>query len=151
MSVQELDVNETILIVVGAGIKPEQKDRPLAYWLQKQIDKTGGFERTPFSKSIVITDALFRSDKIIQACPTISIGGPGVNRVTAELVNELPIYISEDYRYYIQCDDKPGKNRVLIWGMDQETSSGALNVFIESGLLDDFLKKVWKLKSPNLN
>jgi len=147
VSVQELDVNETILIVVGADIKPEQKDRPLAYWLQKQIDKATGFEKTPFSKSIVISDALFSGDKIIQACPTISIGGPGVNLVTAELVNELPIYISEDYRYYIQCDDKPGKNRVLIWGMDQETSSGALNIFVESGLMYDFLKKVWRQKS----
>jgi len=151
VSVQELDVNETILIVVGADIKPEQKDRPLAYWLQKQIDKAGGFERTPFSKCIVITDALFNNDKIIQACPTISIGGPGVNRVTAELINKLPVYISEDYRYYIQCDDKPGKNRVLIWGMDQETSSGALNVFVESGLLYDFLKRVWKQKSNRIN
>ena len=101
---QELDVNETILIVVGADIKPEEKDRPLAYWLQKKIQEADGYGKTPFRKSVVISDALYNSDKIIQACPTICIGGPGVNSLANDWVKSLPVYISEDNRYFIQYD-----------------------------------------------
>ncbi len=52
---QQIDVNETILIVVGSDIKPEEKDRPLAYWLQKKIHESNGFAKTPFRKSVVIS------------------------------------------------------------------------------------------------
>ncbi|MCP4582809.1 MAG: hypothetical protein GY839_14460 [candidate division Zixibacteria bacterium] len=147
MSTQQIDVNETILIVVGSNLKSEEKDRPLAYWLQQQIDKIDDFERIPFRKCVVISDALFINDKIIQVCPTISIGGPGVNSLAAEWANELPVYICEENRYYIQYDDANRKNRVSIWGMDQEMTSGALNLFIEGGLMKQYLKKVWKEKS----
>ena len=140
---QELDVNQTILIVVGSDIKPEEKDRPLAYWLQQKIHEANGYGKTPFRKSIVITDSLYDNDKIIQACPTIAIGGPGVNSVAAKWANQLPVYISEDNRYFIQYDSDSNKNRVSIWGMDQETTSGAINVFVESGLMSDYLKRIW--------
>jgi hypothetical protein len=136
-------VNETILIVVGADIKPEEKDRPLAYWLQKKIRESNGYGKTPFRKAIVITDALYHSDRIIQACPTICIGGPGVNSIAGDWVKKLPIYISEDNKYFIQYDAASSNKRVSIWGMDQETTSGALNVFVESGLLNDYLKSIW--------
>jgi hypothetical protein len=140
---QELDVNETILIVVGADIKPEEKDRPLAYWLQRKIQEAAGYGKTPFRKSVVISDALYKSDKIIQACPTICIGGPGVNSLANEWVKSLPVYISEDDRYFIQYDLDSAKKRISIWGMDQETTSGALNVFVESGLLKQYLERIW--------
>ena len=140
---QELDVNETILIVVGADIKPEEKDRPLAYWLQRKIQEADGYGKTPFRKTVVISDALYNSDKIIQACPTICIGGPGVNTIANEWVKKLPVYISEDNKYYIQYDLDSAKKRISIWGMDQETTSGALNIFVESGLLKQYLERVW--------
>jgi hypothetical protein len=140
---QEIDVNETILIVVGSDIKPEEKDRPLAYWLQKKIHETNGYARTPFRKSIVISDALYNDDRIIQACPTIAIGGPGVNSVAAKWVNSLPIYISEDNKYFIQYDSGSKKKHISIWGMDQETTSGAVKVFIDSGLLSEYLQSLW--------
>lgn len=141
---QQVDINETILIVVGIDIKPEEKDRPLAYWLQKKIHESELCSTSPFRKSIVITDALYLSDKIIQGCPTISIGGPGVNSLANDWVNKLPVFISEDDRYFIQYDSDSGQKHISIWGMDQETTSGALNVLVESGLLEQFLKKVWK-------
>lgn len=140
---QEIDVNETILIVVGSDIKPEEKDRPLAYWLQQKLHESNGFAKTPFRKSIVISDSLYNDDKIIQACPTIAIGGPGVNSVVAGWVNALPIYISEDNKYFIQYDTKSSKKRISIWGMDQETTSGAIKVFVDSGLMSDYLRRIW--------
>ena len=66
-----------------------------------------------------------------------------MNSVAGEWADKLPIYISEDNAYFIQYDSESKENRVSIWGMDQETTSGALNVFVESGLLEQFLKKIW--------
>ncbi|NLI15005.1 MAG: hypothetical protein GX409_01835, partial [candidate division Zixibacteria bacterium] len=95
---QQLDVNQTILIVVGSDINPEEKDRPLAYYLKQAIEKSPEYGSLPFRKCIVISDSLYESDKIIQICPTISIGGPGVNALAARLAEILPIQISKDDR-----------------------------------------------------
>jgi hypothetical protein len=140
---QELDVQQTILIVVGSDIKPEEKDRPIAYKLKQRIEQSPKYGSLPFRKCIVITDALFESDKIIQICPTIIIGGPGVNAISAQLVEKLPIHINKDDRYFIQFDENAPGNRVSLWGINQETTEEAVDCFIAKGLLDRFLAKVW--------
>jgi hypothetical protein len=140
---QQLDVNQTILIVVGADINPEEKDRPLAYYLKAEIEKSPQYGSLPFRKCIVISDSLFESDKIIQICPTISIGGPGVNALAARLAEKLPIIVAKDDRFFIQYDENNADQLVSIWGMNQETTGEAINVFINDGLLGKFLKKVW--------
>ncbi|NLI16583.1 MAG: hypothetical protein GX409_09895, partial [candidate division Zixibacteria bacterium] len=92
---------------------------------------------------IVISDSLYESDKIIQICPTISIGGPGVNALAARLAEILPIQISKDDRFFIQYNEKGGDNIVSIWGMDQESTKAAVELYIQDGYLDKFIKKVW--------
>lgn len=141
---QEIDVNQTILVVVGTDIKPEEADRPLAYKIQEAVNSSPDFGKHPFRKCIVISDALYGSDKIIQICPTIAIGGPGVNSIAAEFVEKLPVYLSKDNRYFIQLDSKFSEPRVSIWGMDRESTEEAVDMFIANGILDDFLKAVWK-------
>jgi len=140
---QQLDVNQTILIVVGSEIKPEEKDRPLAYKLQQRIAQSDKYGKLPFRKCIVISDILFEKDKIIQVCPTISIGGPGVNLVSARLVEKLPVHINKNNRYFIQYDKNPKNNRVSLWGMDQATTNEAIDTFINEGLLTEYLGKIW--------
>ena len=141
---QEIDVNQTILVVVGTDIKPEEADRPLAYRLQKAINSSPNFGKHPFRKCIVISDALYGHDKIIQICPTIAIGGPGVNSAAAEFVEKLPVYLSKDNRYFIQLDSSFAEPKISIWGMDRESTGEAVEMFIENGLLDEFLKAIWK-------
>jgi hypothetical protein len=140
---QQLDVNQTILIVVGSDINPEEKDRPLAYYLKQQIEKAPEYGSLPFRKCVVISDSLFENDKIIQICPTISIGGPGVNALAARLVNKLPVLMAEDDKYFIQYDENGTNTMVSIWGMNQETTREAIDIFINNGLLEKYLKKVW--------
>ena len=140
---QQLDVNQTILIVVGSDINPEEKDRPIAYHLKQQIEKTPEYGSLPFRKCIVISDSLFESDKIIQICPTISIGGPGVNALAARLADKLPIIIARDDRFFIQYDENGANNQVSIWGMNQETTVEAVDLFVNDGYLEKYLKKVW--------
>jgi hypothetical protein len=140
---QQIDVNETILIVVGSEIKPEEKDRPLAYKLQYRISQADKYGRIPFRKCVVISDMLYENDKIIQVCPTIAIGGPGVNLVAARFVEKLPVLVNKDNRYFIQYDKESKNNRISLWGMDQATTNEAIDEFINSGLLDEYLSKVW--------
>ncbi len=141
---KRLDVKETILIVVGASLNAEEKDRPLAYMLKSQIDKSKRAEGHPFRKTIVISDLLYLQDKIIPICPTIAIGGPGVNAVTASLADKLPLFRNRDNRYFIQLDEEFGDKRISIWGVNALATKEGIQDFIESGLLEKFLNSVWK-------
>ena len=142
--VQEIDINQTVLIVVGTDIKPEEADRPLAYRLQDAIKASPNFGDHPFRKCIVISDALYGHNKIIQICPTIAIGGPGVNAAAAEFVEKLPVYLSKDNRYFIQLDNSFTDPRVSIWGMDRKSTEEAVDRFIGNGILNEFLTAIWK-------
>ena len=142
--VQEIDVNQTILIIVGIDIKPEEVDRPLAYKLKKAFESSSYFGNHPFRKCLVISDALYTHDKIIQVCPTVAIGGPGVNSVAAEFVEKLPVYLSQENRYFIQLDKDFTDPKISIWGMDRKATEEALDTFIANGILDDFLNAIWK-------
>jgi len=141
---QELDVNQTVLIVVGTDIKPEEIDRPIAYKLKEAVESAEQFGNHPFRKCLVISDTLYTSDKLIRVCPTIAVGGPGVNTVAAEFVEKLPVYLSQENRYFIQLDKSFSDPKVSIWGMDRKTTEEAVEMFIANGILDDFLKSIWK-------
>ncbi len=142
--VQEIDVNQTILIIVGIDIKPEEIDRPLAYKLKDAFESSSYFGNHPFRKCLVITDALYKHDKIIQVCPTVAIGGPGVNSVAAEFVEKLHFYLSQENRYFIQLDKEFSDPKISIWGMDRKATEEALDTFVMNGILEDFLKSIWK-------
>jgi len=140
---QQIDVNQTILVVVGSEVKPEEKDRPLAYKLMNQIGQSEKYGGQPFRKCVVISDLLFENDKIIQVCPTIAIGGPGVNLVSAKFVDKLPVSVNRDNQFFIQSESDFKTNRVSIWGMDQATTNDAIDEFVNSGMLEKFLGKIW--------
>jgi hypothetical protein len=140
----QIDVNQTILIVVGLDLEPEDADRPLAYKLKMAIENSNHFGDHPFRKCIVISDALYRSDKLIGVCPTIAIGGPGVNSLAGELVEKLPVYLSKGNKYFIQLDKDFKDLKISIWGMDRDSTSEAVDMFIANGIMDSFLKTIWK-------
>ena len=141
---QEIDVNQTLLIVVGLDIKPEEVDRPIAYKLKLAIESSPHFGDHPFRKCLVLSDALYKHDKLIQICPTIAIGGPAVNSVVADFVEKLPVYLSKDNTYYIQLEKNFAGSKIAIWGMDRNSTNEAVEMFIANGIMDDFLTTVWK-------
>lgn len=141
---QELDVNQTILIVVGTDIMPEEADRPLAYRLKAAFEESPFFGKHPFRKCLVISDTLYRLDKIIRVCPTVAIGGPGVNFAAAEFIEKLPVYLSQENRYYIQLHKDFSDPKISIWGMDRQTTAEGVEIFIANGIHEDFLKAIWK-------
>ena len=123
-----------LLIVTGSTLRAEEVDRPLAYYLQQQVDahlEETGADAHPLP-SRVIADFRWLHDEDLQSVPTISIGGPGVNALAHKWLEDLPVSLAVDEQYYIQMDpeldDEP---RASVWGMDNPTTQIAVSVFLD--------------------
>ena len=82
----EAELSHLVLIVVGAHLRAEQADRPLAYSMQKRVRhwvrQHGDMLNVPMTPR-VCTDVLYLNNPPLHRRPTISIGGPGVNALSA--------------------------------------------------------------------
>ncbi len=137
-----IEIANLLLIVVGAHLRAEVADRPLAYqlcdsvdnWLEKQA---GGLNVlvTP----IVCSDVWYVNQESLQGRPTISIGGPGVNALSAYYANKLKSALVHDNHKVIQLDPEFVDLRASIWGMDHKLTVEALDLFVDR-YLDDYLR-----------
>lgn len=136
------DVRNTVLLVVGYGILPEEEDRPVAYDLKDSINsRSKGVENR---SAVVVTDMWMLNQEMADMFPAIAIGGPAVNAFAAQIYEDLPLAFARDQQVFIQMDQGTGK-RVVLWGMDQLGTREAVEVFVKDGLLDHFLELVWRL------
>jgi hypothetical protein len=134
-----------ILIVVGSTLRAEELDRPLAYYLKQQVERqltrrlAEGLDETP-ARVLVIADFRWMNDKPLQALPTVSIGGPGVNAVAHLWFEELPFSLAVDGQFCIQMDPELVEARASVWGMDNPTTQVAASIFVER-FLNRFLDR----------
>ena len=119
-----------LLIVTGSTLRAEELDRPLAYYLQQQVDRASNRLDLPF-RSRVVADFRWLNEEDLQAAPTISIGGPGVNELARIWFQEVPFSLAVDEQYCIQMDPDLAEPRASIWGMDNASTQIAVSVFIE--------------------
>ena len=134
------DIRATVLIVVGHGILPEEEDRPTAYELKRLIvDRTQGAQDR---SAVVLTDIWALNQEMAEFFPTIAVGGPGVNALTAQIYEDLPVAFTRDQELFIQLDEDGGK-RAAVWGMDHAKTREAVEIFVRDGFLDRFLDLVW--------
>ena len=68
-----------ILIVTGSTLRAEQMDRPLAYYIQAQVQELSRGEEG--YQALVVSDRFYLSHPDLHELPLISVGGPGVNRL----------------------------------------------------------------------
>lgn len=141
----EIDLNQLILVVVGASLRGEVADRPLAYRLATEIEKRLG-EASPY-KPVVVSDVLYINDKKLASLPVIAVGGPGVNHLSAVLFQELPSVMTIDNVLIIQMDIDLNDLRCCLWGMNHEQTVEALELFLRRGYLDRFLEGVTRKDS----
>jgi len=125
-----------LLIVTGSTLRAEDVDRPLAYYLKQRIEQSPPTEGNEGSTSDhfrihVVADFRWIHDEPLQSLPTISIGGPGVNALAHRWLEDIPVSLAVDGRYYIQMDPDLDESRASIWGMDNATTQIAVSVFIE--------------------
>ena len=140
----ELHTDELLLIVVGAHLKAEVADRPTAYRLlesvQEQLHHQTQATDWPVTP-IVCTDVWYLNNNDLHSRPLISVGGPGVNALSAYLYQKLPTALAVEDQLVIQLDVEMTDLRCAIWGTDAGHSNTAVELF-ETKYLAEFIKAV---------
>jgi len=137
-----IDTDETVLIVTGTEIPAEMNDRPIAYRLKAEIDRKGGGRS--FRRAVVVSDHWYAQNRIFHLCPTVAVGGPGVNGVAAAFVNDLPMLIQRQERVFVQGSWEGETKRASLWGVDRAATADAVDAFIGEGMCEALLKTIWK-------
>ncbi len=120
-----------ILLVTGTTLRAEEADRPLAYYLKQQIeDALRARPGVPFRVSVV-ADVRWLHEEALQVLPSISLGGPGVNLLAKQWLDDLPLCMAVDDRFCIQMDPELDEARVSIWGMNNPDTQIAVSLFIQ--------------------
>ena len=141
-----VDTEETIVLVTGSSLTAEERDRPLAYLLQSEIDRRG--DGHAYRRAVVVADLWYLENRIFHLNPTVAIGGPGANGLAEELSAVLPTaYTSDDERVFIQADLEGEPKRVALWGADAAATARAVEVFATQGMLDDLLRRIWRFRT----
>ena len=134
------DIRNTVLLVVGYGILPEEEDRPVAYEVKQAIDARGNGKEG--CAAVVVTDMWILNQEMAELFPAIAVGGPGVNAFAAQIYEDLPVVFTREQQVFIQMEQERGK-RAALWGMDNRSTREAADVFVRDGFLDRFLALVW--------
>lgn len=140
-----------LLIVTGSTLRAEQMDRPLAYYLRQRLEEA--LRDAPSAELsgyqvVVVADFRWLHDESLQDSPTISVGGPGVNELAHRWLDEVPVALTYNERYFIQMDPDIEEPQASIWGMDNATTQIAVAVFLDR-FLSRFLDRC-ALASPGL-
>jgi hypothetical protein len=143
--VKLVDTEETVVLVTGASLTAEERDRPLAYLLKAEIDRRGAGHA--YRRAVVVADLWYLENRIFHLNPTIAIGGPGVNGVAQEFSAVLPTVYSADERVFVQADFEDDVKRATLWGADAGATAQAVEVFATQGLLDDLLRRIWRFRT----
>lgn len=136
-----MDPDRLIIIVTGAHLRAETGDRPLAYVLRRRMLRWLEMdEDTPFDQSpvVVCSDLWYMNRDELRSCPTVSVGGPGVNAFSAFLADKLPSAFAIESVLVVQLDLDFTERVACVWGMDNATTIAAVDAFTER-YLDDFM------------
>jgi hypothetical protein len=133
-----------ILIVTGTTLRAEQMDRPLAYYLQTQIEHLAAERKDRMA--LVLSDRYYLTHPDLHDLPLISVGGPGVNRLAQKLLKKLPAALAADQQFFIQMDPEASDLRASIWGLDNCQTRIAVVTFAER-YLPQFVEACWERSS----
>lgn len=139
----EIDIDRLLLIVVGAHLKAEAADRPIAYRLQQTINEHLDAEADPpdLVVPLVCSDVWYLNNDELHGRPLICLGGPGVNALSAYLYPRLANALQVDDQLVIQLDPDMADLRVNIWGMNHGQTAAAVDLFTRR-YLDAYLQRV---------
>jgi hypothetical protein len=118
-----------ILIITGAHLSAEVYDRPLAYRLRERLLAALGEADNP-TRVVVCSDLWYLNRDQLRELPTVSIGGPRVNALTAYLGDKLPSVFAVDGQFVVQGDWERSP-LACCWGIDAERTAAAVEVFAE--------------------
>lgn len=122
-----------LLIVTGSSLRAEEADRPLAYFLKHNVEERLSARSGDNLNWLVsvVADIRWLHEEGLQRCPTISLGGPGVNMVAQKWLEDVPISMAVEQQFFIQMDPELEEPRVSIWGMNNAETQIAVSSFIQ--------------------
>lgn len=129
------DLDQAVLIVTGSTLRAEQTDRPIAYALAEAI--RGGldeFDPEHGLTPVVCSDIWFLNQEEARVRPTVSLGGPGDNALTAYLTERFPTAESAQGEWAVQCEEGLDDAIALLWGVDAAGTQAAVAAFMERRL-----------------
>ena len=145
----EIDTDRLIWIVTGIQLNAELGDRALAYKIEQEIksrlDALLGAAvkgEPPRLVPVVVSDVYYLNSDDAQAGPTISVGGPGVNALSAALADQLPTPVTIEGTLVVQMDLEMEDPRCAVWGMNHLDTVRAVELFIAKGYLETFVNGV---------
>lgn len=132
-----------MLIVTGAHVRAESGDRPLAYHLREaMLDwRDRNYPDEPLFDVLVVSDVWYLNNEELQSLPVVSIGGPGVNALSANLADKIPSAFVIENVLIVQVDLDFHDRRAVCWGMSHASTVQAVEAFVER-YLDGFLSDV---------
>lgn len=140
---------EMLLIVVGAHLEAERRDRPLAYRLREHVLRWNDKQIAddcidqPLSP-LVLTDVWYLNNEPLLSRPTIAVGDPEHNAATAFLASRLPVGFVIDNALQVHIDQEYVDLRACLWGVSTGAIASAVDLFIER-YLDSFLRAAHEL------
>lgn len=140
-----LGPDRLLLIVVGAHLQAEQEHRPLGYRLRESIVRwQAGHPQVNPLKPLLCTDLWYLNAEDLMQRPTIAVGAPGLNAVSAFFANRLPTALVIDQSLQVQLDPEFVTLRACVWGVDEPATASSVDLF-ETRYLDAFLRSAHDL------
>lgn len=144
----EIQTDRLILIVTGAHLLAEAADRPIAYALRQRLAQWlaehGEQESPEQPRVLVCSDVWYLNNDPLRARPTISLGGPGVNALSAYLADKLPSAFAIENVLLVQADLDFVEVIACCWGRDAAATAAAVDAFTER-YLDAFMDAALKV------
>ena len=134
------DTDTLLLVVVGAHLRAELTDRPLAYMLVERIEvwqrrHVEADRLTP----LVCSDMWYLNAAELLSRPTICLGRPGVNAASAFFANRLPTAFVLEETFQVQLDLEFITMQACVWGVNAAATASGVELF-EDRYLDSFLR-----------
>jgi hypothetical protein len=137
---EAVDPQRSLLIVVGAHLEAELADRPLGYRLRDDVLRWQ--HRTPEADPllpVVCTDLWYLNAAELMVRPTIAVGRPEHNAVSAYFANRLPTALVIDESLQVQLDPELVSLQACVWGIDRQATSSGVDLFVQR-YLEPFLR-----------
>jgi hypothetical protein len=124
-----VDAGVVVPIVGGAHLRAEVGDRPTAYALRARLAEALG--DACGLVPVVLSDVWYLNDDRLRTRPTISIGAPAVNALTAHLADRVPSAFVSDGVLMVQLDVGLEDLTACCWGVDSAVTAAAVGVFCD--------------------
>jgi hypothetical protein len=130
-------IDTPIPIVTGAHLAAEVGDRPWAYWLRERVEASALAARV--GTAVVCTDLWYLNHDELRGRPTLCVGGPSVNALSAYLASRLPSVLSVEGVWVVLMDVEADTPQACCWGRDAAATGAAVQAFGER-YLEAFLE-----------